>query len=311
MRVFLAGATGAIGRHLLPMLIRSGHQVTGMTRTPSKAAGLQALGAEPVVADALDGAAVGAAVRAARPDAVIHQLTAIPDRINPRRIESQFELNDRLRSEGTRILVDAAVAAGAPLVIAQSIAFAYAPGPPGTVHSEGDPLAGGGMRSFARTAAALADLERTVLAVDGIVLRYGYLYGAGTAVSRAGSMGQDVLRRRMPLVGAGTGVWSFLHASDAAGAAVCALSAERRGVYDIVDDEPAEVSRWLPALADALGAPRPRRVPTAIARLLAGEYGVATMTAAQGASNALARSTLGWAPRHASWREGFTTALQD
>ena len=186
MRVFLAGATGAIGRHLLPMLIRSGHQVTGMTRTPSKAAGLQALGAEPVVADALDGAAVGAAVRAARPDAVIHQLTAIPDRINPRRIESQFELNDRLRSEGTRILVDAAVAAGAPLVIAQSIAFAYAPGPPGTVHSEGDPLAGGGMRSFARTAAALADLERTVLAVDGIVLRYGYLYGAGTAVSAPG-----------------------------------------------------------------------------------------------------------------------------
>ncbi len=309
MRIFLAGATGAIGRHLVPMLIESGHQVTGMTRTASKAPGLAALGADPVVADALDRAAVTAAVGAARPDAVIHQLTAIPARINSRRMERDFALNDRLRSEGTRILVDAALFAGAGLIVAQSIAFAYAQGPPGTVHTEGDPLSNGEIRSFARSAAALADHERTVLGADGTVLRYGYLYGAGTAVSREGSMGEDLMRRRMPIVGSGTGVWSFIHTSDAARAAVRALAAEQRGVYNIVDDEPAEVARWLPALAGALGAPRPMRVPTPIARLAAGAYGVATMTAAQGASNSLARSTLGWAPRHASWREGFRTAL--
>ncbi len=309
MRVFVAGATGAIGRHLVPMLIGSGHHVTGMTRTAEKAPGLAALGAEPVVADALDGAAVTAALIAARPDAVIHQLTAIPARINPRRIERDFALNDRLRSEGTRILVDAAAAAGAGLVIAQSIAFAYAQGPPGTVHTEDDPLQDGSIRSFARTAAALADLERAVLGADGTVLRYGYLYGAATAVSREGSMGEDLMRRRMPIVGSGRGVWSFIHAADAAGAAVCALTAERRGVFNIVDDEPAEVAQWLPALAGVLGAPRPMRVPTPIARLAAGAYGVATMTAAQGACNSLARSTLGWAPAHASWREGFRTAL--
>ncbi len=309
MRVFLAGATGVIGSRLVPMLISAGHHVTGMTRSPGKLAALGAMGAEPVLADALDGAVVSGAVAAARPDAVIHELTAIPARINPRRVERDFELNDRLRSQGTRILVDAAREAGAGIVIAQSIAFAYAPGVPGTVHVESDPLARGGMRSFARSAAALADLESAVLGVDGTVLRYGYLYGAGTAISREGSMGQDLARRRMPIVGAGKGVWSFVHAEDAAGATVRALEGEHRGVYNIVDDEPAEVERWLPALADSIGAPRPRRVPAFLARIVAGEYGVATMTQAQGASNSLARTTLGWTPEHPTWREGFTGAL--
>jgi nucleoside-diphosphate-sugar epimerase len=298
-----------IGSRLVPMLISAGHQVTGMTRSPDKLAALGETGAEPVLADALDAAAVSRAVAAARPDAVVHQLTAIPARIDPRRIEQDFELNDRLRSQGTRILVDAAREANAGLIIAQSIAFAYAPGAPGTVHVESDPLAGGRIRAFARSAAALADLENAVLGADGTVLRYGYLYGEGTAISREGSMGQDLARRRMPIVGAGRGVWSFVHAHDAAGATVRALEGEHRGVYNIVDDEPAAVERWLPALALAIGAPRPRRVPTFLARLLVGEYGVATMTQAQGASNALARETFGWHPEHPTWREGFTGAL--
>jgi len=309
MRVFVAGATGVIGRRLVPMLIGEGHAVTAMTRTPGKTGELAAQGAEPVVVDALDSAAVTAALTAARPDAVIHQMTALPARIDPRRIERDFVLNDRLRSEGTRILVDAARSAGAGLILAQSIAFAYAPGPPGTVHAEGDPIETGAGTAFERSAAALLDLERTVLGADGTVLRYGYLYGAGTAISSSGSMGQDVRRRRMPLVGRGTGVWSFIHVQDAARATAMALSGGHRGTYNVVDDEPAPVSSWLPALAKAIGAPKPRRVPTLIARLAAGEYGVATMTRIQGASNALARRTLGWEPEHPSWRRGFLDAL--
>src|SRR5450631_1909001 len=167
MRVFVAGATGAIGRRLVPLLIADGHEVTGMTRTPGKAGELAALGAEPVVADALDRAAVAAAVAAARPEAVIHQMTALPARIDPRRIERDFALNDRLRSEGTSILVDAAQSAGAGLILAQSIAFAYAPGPAGTIHAEGDPIQTPAGGSFARSAGALLDLERTVLGADG------------------------------------------------------------------------------------------------------------------------------------------------
>ncbi len=240
---------------------------------------------------------------------MIHQLTALPAKIDPRKIERDFVLNDRLRSEGTRILVDAAQAAGAGLILAQSIAFAYAPGPAGTIHAESDPIETGFGRSFARSAAALRDLERAVLGADGTVLRYGYFYGAGTAISSEGSMGQDVRRRRMPVVGRGTGVWSFIHVQDAARATALALSGGHRGVFNVVDDEPAQVASWLPALADAIGAPKPRRVPALIARLAVGEYGVAAMTRVQGASNARAREVLGWEPEHASWRRGFTDAL--
>jgi nucleoside-diphosphate-sugar epimerase len=236
-------------------------------------------------------------------------LTALPQRIDPRRIVRDFELNDRLRSEGTRILVDAAREAGATVIVAQSIAFSYAPGPPGTVHVESDPTQTGQGTSFARSAGTMRALESTVLEADGIVLRYGYFYGAGTAISSQGSMGQDLRRRRMPIVGSGTGVWSFIHVRDAARASALALTSEYRGVLNIVDDEPAEVERWLPALAEAVGAPRPRRVPAWIARFVAGEYGVAAMTQAQGASNARARETLGWAPEQRSWREGFASVL--
>jgi 2-alkyl-3-oxoalkanoate reductase len=309
MRIFLAGATGVIGRRLIPLLIAEGHEVTGMTRSPEKVEELRATGAQPVVADALDGAAVRAAVRDAQPDAVIHQLTALPQRIDPRKIERDFAMNDRLRSEGTRHLIDAAQAVGAGRILAQSIAFAYAPAPSGAPHREGDRLNLDASGPIRRSMLALADLEGTVLAADGLVLRYGYFYGPGSAISPTGSVAQDVTRRRLPIIGRGQGVWSFIHVDDAARATVLALTEGKTGAYNIVDDEPAPVSEWLPALADALGAPRPRRVPAFIARLAAGSYGVTAMTRAQGASNELAKSELGWAPRLPSWREGFTSAL--
>jgi nucleoside-diphosphate-sugar epimerase len=309
MRVFVAGATGVIGRQLVPMLLAAGHEVTGMTRSGERARGLVAAGAQAAVADALDADAVRAAVAAARPHAVIHQLTSLPQRIDPRRMRRDFEANDRLRSEGTRILVDAAGAAGASRVIAQSIAFAYTPGPPGTVHDEEDPLFLDAPRPFRRTAGALAVLESAVTGAGGVVLRYGYFYGPGSAISSGGSMGADVSRRRLPIVGGGTGVWSFIHVHDAATATVAALGCEGPRVFNIVDDDPAPVSEWLPALARALGAGRPRRVAAWLARPLAGSFGVQTMLRQQGASNARARRELDWAPRFASWREGFASAL--
>jgi 2-alkyl-3-oxoalkanoate reductase len=309
MRVFLAGASGVIGRRLIPQLLAHGHQVTAMTRSPGNRAALSRLGAEPVVADALDAGAVSAAVAGARPDAVIHQLTALPARIDPRKMERDFAANDRLRSEGTRILVDAAQSAGAKRVIAQSVAFAYAPGTPGMLHDEGDPLWLDSPKAYRRTAHALAELETTVLAADGIVLRYGYFYGPGSAISSSGAMGEDVVRRRLPIVGDGGGVWSFVHVDDAAAATAAALDRGASGVYNVVDDEPARVADWIPALAQALGAPPPRRVPAMIARLAAGEFAVASMTRAQGASGARAKHELGFAPRYPSWREGFRTAL--
>ncbi|HWJ51186.1 MAG TPA: NAD(P)-dependent oxidoreductase [Solirubrobacteraceae bacterium] len=309
MRVFLAGATGVIGRRLVPMLLADGHQVTGMTRSPGKVDALRAVGVEPVVADALDAEAVRRAVSDARPDAVIHQLTSLPPRIDPRTIGRDFAMNDRLRSEGTRILVDAAQAAGATRILAQSIAFAYAPGPAGTVHEESDPLYVDSPEPFRRSARALDDLERTVVGAGGIALRYGYFYGPGSSISASGSMGEDLARRRMPIVGRGQGVWSFVHVDDAARATVAALTHGGPGAYNIVDDDPAPVARWLPALAEALGAKKPLRVPEWLARPMAGSYGVAIMTRAQGASNNLAKRELGWKPEYSSWREGFRTAL--
>jgi nucleoside-diphosphate-sugar epimerase len=253
---------------------------------------------------------VRAAVTGAAPEVVIHQLTSLPARIDPRKMERDFVMNDRLRSEGTRHLVVAAQAAGARRVIAQSIAFAYAPGAPGTLHGEEDPLYLDAPKDFRRSAHALHDLETSVLGAGGVVLRYGYFYGPGSSIAPDGSMADDLSRRRMPIVGAGGGVWSFVHVDDAARATIAALD-ERvpSGAYNIVDDEPAPVREWLPALAQAVGAPRPMKVPVLVARLAAGSYGTAAMTSAQGASNERAKRDLGWRPQVASWREGFRTAL--
>ena len=311
MKVFLAGATGAIGRQLVPLLLADGHHVTGMTRSPERAHELEAAGAEAVVADALDAAAVYAAVAQARPEAVIHQLTAIPALLNPRTIERDFALTNRLRSEGTRHLVAAAHEAGARRFLAQSIAFAYAPGAPGAVHVESDPLlsAQQAPKSFKGTARALGELEQAVLAANGTVLRYGYFYGPGNSIARDGTLAAELRRRRVPVVGGGRGVWSFIHIEDAARATVAALAHDGPAVFNVVDDEPTPVAQWLPALAQATGAPRPRRVPAFIARPLAGSYGIQTMTRVQGASNALAKRELGWQPRYPSWREGFRDGL--
>jgi nucleoside-diphosphate-sugar epimerase len=311
VKVLVAGATGVIGRRLVPQLLAGGHEVTAMVRSQDSARASESMGAAHVLADALDAQATLRAVEQAAPEVVIHQLTAIPRRIRPRHIERDFVLNDRLRSEGTHNLIAAASAAGARRVIAQSIAFAYTPGPPGTIHRESDPLISDEQapKSFRRSARAVRELESAALGADGVVLRYGYFYGPGSAFARDGSMGEDVARRRVPVVGDGEGVWSFIHVDDAASAAVAALDRGGSRAYNIVDDEPARVSEWLPAFAAALGARKPPRVPEFVARLAAGSYGVATMTRAQGASNELAKAELGWTPAHASWREGFRTAL--
>jgi 2-alkyl-3-oxoalkanoate reductase len=312
MRVFFAGATGVIGRQLMPLLLAAGHEVVGMTRSESRAEQLRGSGAEAVVCDALDRDAVHAAVAGAAPEAVIHQLTALPAQINPRTIRRDFELNDRLRSEGTGILVDAARAAGVERIVAQSIAFTYRPGQPGTLHVESDPLitAEEADQSYSRTAGAVCTLEQTVLGAGGIVLRYGYFYGPGSAVASDGSMAAALRSRQLPIVGSGGGVWSFVQIHDAAEATLAALERGTPGsVYNVVDDEPARVSEWAPALAAAVGAKPPRRVPAWLARLIAGSYGVSIMTSAQGASNAKVKRELGWTPRHASWRQGFTEAL--
>lgn len=310
MRVFLAGATGVIGRRLRPLLLAEGHEVIGMTRSGARAEQLRAAGAEAVVADAFEAEELKRVVAEARPDAVIHQLTSIPSRIDPRKMERDFAVNDRLRSEGTANLVAAAKAAGVTRVLAQSVAFFYAPGPPGTVHDERDPLLRAEQAGpVKRSAEALGSLERTVLDAAGTVLRYGYFYGPGSAISREGSTGREVARGRLPIVGSGAGVWSFIHVDDAAAATVAALGAEKPGVFNIVDDEPARAADWIPELARALGASRPHKVPALLARLVAGSYGVTLMTQAQGASNALVKRELGWSPRYASWREGFKVAL--
>jgi nucleoside-diphosphate-sugar epimerase len=311
VRVFLAGAGGVIGRQLVPLLLAEGHEVTGTTRSAERARVLREQGARAAVVDALDADAMTGAVREAAPQAVIHQLTSIPARIDPRRLEQDFALNDRLRSEGTRILVAAAQAAGAERLLAQSIAFSYAPGPPGTVHVETDPLLADEQAgpAFKRSAAAVRTLEETVLGAGGLVLRYGYFYGPGSAIAGDGSTGREVERRRLPIVGGGHGVWSFIHVGDAAAATLAALQRGAAGAYNVVDDEPAAVRDWVPALAQALGAKPPRKVPAWLARPLAGDYGVRIMTQAQGASNARAKLELGWTPSHPSWREGFATAL--
>jgi nucleoside-diphosphate-sugar epimerase len=314
MRIFVAGATGALGRRLVPLLVERGHQVTGMTRTAAKAAGLRAAGAEPVVADALDRDAVLAAVAAARPEVVVHELTALAEMTDFRKLDQGFALTNRLRAEGTDHLLAAARAAGARRFVAQSFAgwpFARVGGP---VKTEDDPLDPDPPAQLRRTLDAIRHLESAVLGaegLEGVVLRYGGFYGPGTSAGEGGFMLEDLRRRRFPLVGAGTGVWSFVHIDDAATATVAAVERGAPGIYQIVDDDPAPVSEWLPALAAAVGARPPRRVPAWVARLAGGAHGVVLMTEVRGASNAKARRELGWRPAWPSWRQGFRAGLGD
>jgi nucleoside-diphosphate-sugar epimerase len=307
MRIFLAGASGAIGRSLVPMLTQDGHEVVGMTRSQQKAQLIRDLGAEPVVADAFDADGLRSAVVDARPDAVIHELTDIPRAVDPRRFEEQFARNNRLRREGTRNLVAAAQAAGARRLIAQSIAFVYRYGG-GILHSEEDPLAVD-MGDVVTSVANLEDAVTGAQGLEGVVLRYGYFYGPGTSYAHDGAQAEMVRRRRLPIVGDGGAVFSFIHVDDAAAATVRALGGGSPGIYNVVDDEPAPVREWLPVLAKALGAKKPRRVPVFLARWLGGEYGVRLMTRSEGASNRKAKDELGLALRYPSWRRGFVEAL--
>jgi 2-alkyl-3-oxoalkanoate reductase len=312
MRMFVAGATGALGRRLVPLLVAGGHQVTAMTRRVGKTMELYAAGAEPVVADALDRDAVLAAVTAARPEAVVHQLTDLAGVTSFRRFDQGFAATNRLRTEGTDHLLEAARTAGATRFVAQSFAgwpFARVGGP---VKTEDDPLDPDPPAELRRTLDAIRYLESAVLeaeGLEGVVLRYGGFYGPGTSAGEGGYMLDDLRRRRFPVIGAGTGVWSFVHVDDAATATLAALERGAPGIYQIVDDDPAPVSAWLPALAAAAGARPPRRVPAWLARLLAGEHAVVLMTEGRGASNAKAKRELGWRPAHPSWRQGFRTGL--
>jgi len=311
MRVFVAGASGAIGGRLVPMLVEAGHAVVAMTRTAEKADAIRASGAEPVLADALDEDSVGAAVRAAEPEAVVHQLTALSTMSgNPRKFGEEFALTNRLRTEGTDHLLAAARAAGARRFVAQSYAgwpYAREGGP---VKSEEDPLDPDPPAAARDALDAMRYLDRVVLGaegIEGVVLRYGGFYGPGTGIARGeeSALTEPIRKRRFPVVGGGTGVWSFVHIDDAARATLAALDRGAPGIYNVVDDDPAPVSEWLPALAEAIGAKPPRRVPTWIGRLAGGEMAVSLMTQVRGASNAKAKRELGWQPEHPSWREGF------
>jgi nucleoside-diphosphate-sugar epimerase len=312
MKVFVAGATGAIGKPLVTRLVQAGHEVTALTRSPAKAEGLRAAGAEPVIGDALDREAIVAAVQTAQPEVVVHELTAITDLSNLRKFDQGFEATNRLRTEGTDNLLAAARAAGARRFIAQSFGgwpYAREGGP---VKSEDDPLTTDPPGSMRETFAAIRYLEDAVTAaegIEGVVLRYGGFYGPGTSMAPGGETVELVRKRRFPIVGDGGGVWSLIHVDDAAAATVAAIERGAPGLYNVVDDEPAPVREWLPVLAQALGAKPPRHVPTWIGRLAAGDAAVTMMTAIRGSSNAKAKRELGWQPRYGSWREGFPAEL--
>jgi nucleoside-diphosphate-sugar epimerase len=319
MNVFVAGATGTLGRALVPQLVARGHEVVGMTRTASKQDGLRALGARPVMADALDPDAVAQAVASAEPEVIVHELTAFSapmsmrDARHPER-SSAVIMTNRLRTEATDHLLAAGRAVGARRFVAQSFGafrFARAGGP---VQTEADPLDPNPPASMRAGLAGILHLEQAVTTIEwgeGLALRYGTFYGPGTGISLApdAQMAAPIRKRRFPLVGGGGGVWSFVHIEDAAAATAVAVEHGPTGIYNIVDDEPAPVREWLPALASALDAEPPRRVPRWLARLAAGEMATAMMTDVRGASNAKAKRELGWQLRYPSWRLGFAQGL--
>ncbi|HEY1276284.1 MAG TPA: NAD(P)-dependent oxidoreductase [Thermoleophilaceae bacterium] len=312
MRILVAGATGALGRQLVPRLVERGHEVVGMTRSESKVRMVRDMGATPVVADALDAEAVAKAVAESRPDVIAHELTAIPSGLDLKHFDRDFEQTNRLRTEGTDHLLSAGRAAGVRKFVAQSFAgwpFARTGGP---VKSEDDPLDPAPPEAIRQTLAAIRHVEEAVTAADwteGIVLRYGGFYGPGTSLDVAGGGYVDAIRaRKFPIVGDGGGVWSFVHIEDAADATVAAIEHGDPGIYNIVDDDPAKVADWLPATAKALGAKPPRHVPRWVGRLVAGELATVMMTDMRGASNAKAKRELGWRPSHRSLRDTFAGA---
>jgi nucleoside-diphosphate-sugar epimerase len=308
MRVFVAGAAGAIGTRLVPQLVSRGHQVTASTRGPDKAERLRGLGAEPVVVDGLDAAAVGEAVARAEPEVVVHQMTALAGRANLRNFDKWFAVTNKLRTAGTEHLLAAAQAAGVERFVAQSYTGWSNRRTGGPVKTEQDPLDPDPAKAQRESMAGLRFLDRVVPAAPelaGIVLRYGNFYGPGASESLV----ELIRKRRFPIIGDGGGVWSWIHLDDAAAATVAAVEHGRGGIYNVVDDEPAPVSEWLPYLAEVVGARPPRRVPVWLGRLAAGEVPVRWMTEGRGSSNEKAKRELGWRPGWSTWRDGFRFGL--
>jgi nucleoside-diphosphate-sugar epimerase len=319
VKVFVAGATGVLGRALVPQLVARGHEVVGMSRSAAKQDLVRGLGARPVVADALDPDAVAQAVASAEPEVIVHELTALSGPMSVREARHPerslaVTMTNRLRTEATDHLLAAGRAVGARRFVAQSFGafrFARTGGP---VLTEADPLDPHPPAPPPAAQAAILHLEKAVTTIEwgeGLVLRYGGFYGPGTAISLASDapMAGPIRKRRFPIVGDGGGVWSHVHIDDAAAATAAAVEHGRAGIYNVVDDEPAPVREWLPVLASALDAKPPRRVPRWLGRLLAGETATVMMTEAKGASNEKAKRELGWKPRYPSWRQGFAEGL--
>jgi nucleoside-diphosphate-sugar epimerase len=319
MKVFVAGATGVLGRALVPQLVERGHEVVGMTRSASKQDLLHSLGARPVVADALDPDAVAQAVADAEPEVIVHQLTALSGKVSAKDMRHPERspaatMTNRLRTEGTDHLLAAARAAGARRFVAQSFAAFRWARTGGPVQTEADPVDPDPPAALRAPLVGILHVERAVATIEwgeGLVLRYGGFYGPGTSVSLApdAQVAAPIRKRWFPIVGDGGGVWSHIHIDDAATATALAVEHGQPGIYNIVDDEPAPVREWLPALASTLGAKPPRRIPRWLGRLAAGEAATLMMTEARGASNEKAKREFGWQPHYASWRQGFTHGL--
>ena len=324
MKILIAGASGAIGRSLVPLLVRAGHDVVGVVQRPRSAEVVRAMGAEPRIADVLDAAAVLSCLREVRPEVVIHQATAIPPNLDMRRFDRDFALTNLLRTEGTRNLLAAAADVGTKQFIAQSFAgWTYGRTSNGgktiktprtaKLKTEDDPLDSNPPKKMRATLDALKALERAVLSesrITGTVLRYGGFYGPHTSIAKDGAVVQALRRRKLPMVGDGAGVWSFVQIDDAATATAAAVESGRGGVFNVVDDEPAPVSEWLSFLAHCAHAQPPKQVPAWLAGMLAGEHVVAMMNEIRGVSNEKIKHDLGWTPRWPTWREGFREALK-
>ena len=308
MRILVAGATGAVGMHLVPALLARGYEVVGTTRTPSKTTTLEQMGARPMVLDVLDGEAVMRAAREGRPGVIVHQATAIPASLDIRHFAQAFAPTNRLRTEGTHNLVAAARACGARIVAQSFAGWPYAR-QGGLVKSEDDPLDPHPPAALRSTLEAIRTLESAVIEAHGTVLRYGAFYGPCTSLTASGSQVDLIRRRQFPIIGRGTGIWSFAHIEDIAEATALAIGQGATGIYNVVDDEPAAVAEWLPYAAKLMGAKSPLRVPRWVGRLLAGEHVAVLMNDTRGASNAKIKQRLGWRPKYATWRDGFRAAL--
>ncbi|MFD4326313.1 NAD-dependent epimerase/dehydratase family protein [Nocardioides sp. NPDC058538] len=322
MRIFIAGGTGAVGVRMVPLLVAAGHEVYGSTRHDAGREALAAMGATGIVMDPLDTQSVHDAVAKAEPEVVVHQLTALGSLSgNLKKFDHDFAMTNRLRTEGTDHLLAAARAAGVRRFIAQSFGGGWTHERTGSwVKDETAPLIDDPGKEARGTLAAIRHLESAVTAatdpstssghrLEGVVLRYGNFYGPGNATSREGALGEMLRKGKMPVVGGGTGVWSFVHIDDVASATVAALDRGASGIYNIVDDEPAPVNQWIPLLAEEVGGRNPMRLPAWLARPLIGEFGVALMTSVRGSTNAKAKRELGWTPSYATWREGFRTGI--